>query len=198
VLGSADARRAAPPPAPAPQTALARRLRSMVSVSRAAAERRGARPVAEAAAELVRAELRFATAVVNLRRADDAFETVVVLGDEEARSLLLGQVTTWDSWAPLLAPRHQRCGAYWLPAGSHEWDESVAVWTPAASVDPRPDAWHPEDALLLPLRDAGSRLLGVLAVDEPLSGRRPTDEELDVLMAVADHAGLVMGLHPPI
>jgi HD-GYP domain-containing protein (c-di-GMP phosphodiesterase class II) len=32
----------------------------------------------------------------------------------------------------------------------------------------------------------------VLAVDEPLSGRRPTDEELTVLMAVADHAGLVV------
>jgi GAF domain-containing protein len=39
-------------------------------------------------------------------------------------------------------------------------------------------------------------LLGVLAVDEPLSGRSPTDEELGLLMAVADHAGFVLSLDP--
>jgi hypothetical protein len=37
----------------------------------------------------------------------------------------------------------------------------------------------------------------VLAVDEPLSGRRPTDDGLGVLMAVADHAGLVLSLAAP-
>jgi GAF domain-containing protein len=108
--------------------------------------------------------------------------------------MLLGQVSTWESWEPLLAPRHQRCGAYWLPAGSHAWDDSVPVWMPSSTPDPAPDAWLPQDALLLPLRDPQAKLLGVLAVDEPLSGRRPTDEELGVLMAVADHAGLVLSL----
>jgi putative nucleotidyltransferase with HDIG domain len=33
-------------------------------------------------------------------------------------------------------------------------------------------------------------VLGVVSVDQPLSGRRPDDAELTVLMAVADHAGL--------
>jgi GAF domain-containing protein len=192
-MGASD--RGVPSPAPSlptPETTLLRQLRSVIAVSRAAAEGRGMLPVLEAVAEMVRSELRFSTAVVNLRHPDDTFETVVVLGDEEARTVLLGQVTRWDSWAPLLAARHQRRGAYWLPAGSHEWDESMAVWTPAATADHSPDAWLPEDALMLPLRDRDGRLLGVLAVDEPLSGRRPTDEELTVLMAVADHAGLVM------
>jgi diguanylate cyclase (GGDEF)-like protein len=193
VLGSASERPDAPAPEPPPESAL---LRRVVGVTRTAVERRGPRPVLEEVADLVRSELRYATAVVNLRRGDDSFETVVVLGDEEARSLLLGQVSPWESWEPLLAPRHQRCGAYWLPAGSHEWDESVPVWMPQSTPDPAPDAWLPQDALLLPLRDPKERLLGVLAVDEPLSGRRPTDEELGVLMAVADHAGLVLSLDP--
>jgi hypothetical protein len=194
VLGTAGERVAAPAPEPAPETTL---LRRVVGVTRTAIERRGARPLLEQVAELVRAELRFATAVVNLRREDDSFETVVVLGDEEARSLLLGQVSTWESWQALLAPRHQRCGAYWLPAGSHTWDESVPVWTPPSTPDPATDAWLPQDALLLPLRDPMAKILGVLAVDEPLSGRRPTDDELGVLMAVADHAGLVLSLAAP-
>ena len=191
VLGAAGERPAAPAPEPPPESTL---LRRVVGVTRTAIERRGARPVLEQVADLVRSELRYATAVVNLRRRDDSFETVVVLGDEEARSMLLGQVSTWESWEQLLAPRHQRCGAYWLPAGSHEWDDSVPVWMPSSTPDPAPDAWLPQDALLLPLRDPQAELLGVLAVDEPLSGRRPTDAELGVLMAVADHAGLVLSL----
>jgi GAF domain-containing protein len=47
------------------------------------------------------------------------------------------------------------------------------------------------------MRDPMAKVLGVLAVDEPLRGRRPTDDELGVLMAVADHAGLVLSLAAP-
>ena len=192
VMGATGRTVPAPAPEPKRDPTLLRQLRSVIAVSRAAGEQRGMLPVLEAVAEMVRSELRFSTAVVNLRRPDDAFETVVVLGDVQARAALLGQVSAWDAWAPLLDACHERCGAYWLPAGSHEWDQSLTVWTPTASADPGPDSWLPEDALLLPLRDGDGKLLGVLAVDEPLSGRRPTDEELTLLMAIADHAGLVM------
>ena len=37
-----------------------------------------------------------------------------------------------------------------------------------------PDAWDPGDALLLPLRGTDGEVLGIVSVDEPLSGRRPT------------------------
>ena len=50
------------------------------------------------------------------------------------------------------------------------------------------DAWHPDDALFLPMRHSDGHLLGILSVDEPRHRPRPTDEELDVLVALADHA----------
>src|SRR5438045_9426148 len=34
--------------------------------------------------------------------------------------------------------------------------------------------------------------LGILSVDEPTSRRRPSDEELDVLVALAEHAALAV------
>ena len=46
--------------------------------------------------------------------------------------------------------------------------------------------------LLLPLRDSAGEILGVISVDQPLLGRRPTREEIGVLMAVVDHAGLAL------
>jgi HD-GYP domain-containing protein (c-di-GMP phosphodiesterase class II) len=46
--------------------------------------------------------------------------------------------------------------------------------------------------LLLPLRGSSHDVLGIVSIDQPLHGRRPGDEELAVLMAVADQAGLAV------
>src|SRR5581483_8639207 len=35
-------------------------------------------------------------------------------------------------------------------------------------------------------------LLGILSVDEPISGRRPSGDEIDVLVAVSEHAALAV------
>ena len=55
-----------------------------------------------------------------------------------------------------------------------------------------PDAWSAEDALFVPLRDSTGELIGVVSVDEPHTGRRPSDEQLDALVAIAGHAALAL------
>ena len=37
----------------------------------------------------------------------------------------------------------------------------------------------------MPLRDPKGLLIGVISVDEPATGRRPTDDEIDALVAIA-------------
>jgi HD-GYP domain-containing protein (c-di-GMP phosphodiesterase class II) len=44
--------------------------------------------------------------------------------------------------------------------------------------------------LLLPLRGQDGEILGALSVDQPASGRRPTDEQVAYLMSVVDHAAI--------
>jgi hypothetical protein len=141
----------------------------------------------------VRAEMHFQTVAVNL--VDDARTTVsvvAVLGDPEARAALLGTHGPWSDWDRVLQRRAARRGAFWLPAGSHEWSNAMPVWTSAATPAAHADSWHPEDMLLLPLRGADGEILAILSLDEPLSGMRPSDTDLDILMAVADHAGLTI------
>jgi HD-GYP domain-containing protein (c-di-GMP phosphodiesterase class II) len=46
--------------------------------------------------------------------------------------------------------------------------------------------------LLLPLRGASGEMLGIVSVDQPVLGRRPTEDELSVLMAVVDHGALAL------
>jgi diguanylate cyclase (GGDEF)-like protein len=174
---------------------LLRHLRGLLEISRAAASGRGALPMIESMAELIRGELQFQTVAVNLREGDDDdLRVVFVAGDEEARAALLGNVNPWATWHPLLDPAHDRLGASWLPAGSYDWDTSrdPNVYTPESARSLGPDAWDPEDMLLLPLRSATGEVLGVISVDEPLSGQRPTDDDVRVLMAIADHTALAI------
>jgi len=169
-------------------------LHGMLALSRAAASGEGVLPVLEALAQLIRAELSFQVVSINLL--DDSreeFRALVVEGDEEARRTLLGTSSPWSEWAELLtSDDHARQGAIWLPAGAYEWPDEPTFWTPAAAAAPDPDAWHPDDMLLLPLRGANGDVLGIVSIDQPLHGRRPDDPEVDVLMAVAAQAGLAV------
>jgi response regulator RpfG family c-di-GMP phosphodiesterase len=117
---------------------------------------------------------------------------VVVEGDPDARETLLGTSAPWSEWEDALAKAENIHGASWLRAGSYSWESSAPTWTAPGVAAPGRDAWHPEDMLLLPIRDASGEVLGVISVDQPLLGARPSHEEIAVLMAVADHAGLAL------
>jgi diguanylate cyclase (GGDEF)-like protein len=170
-----------------------RQLRSMLAVSRAAAAGGGPMPVLEALAETICRELSFGVVAVNLvDQRSQQLDVVIVKGDQEARETLLGTSSPWSEWEPLVEFAHESSGAIWLPAGTYEWEVGAAVWTPPSVAPPAPDGWHPEDMLLLPLRGSSGDVLGIVSVDQPVLGRRPTEEELSVLMAVADHAGLAL------
>jgi GAF domain-containing protein len=42
------------------------------------------------------------------------------------------------------------------------------------------------------MRDQRGLLLGIISVDEPVTGRRPTDDDLEVLVSLVDHAALAV------
>ena len=167
-------------------------LRSMLAVSRAAA---GGGPMAvlEALADTILSELAFQVVAVNLLDEQrERLEVVIVKGDPEARGALLGSSSPWSDWRALIESAAGPTGAIWLPAGTYKWDLESPVWTHSAVAPLASDGWHPEDMLLLPLRDGAGEVLGIVSVDQPLLGRRPTEEELGVLMAVVDHAGVAL------
>src|SRR4051794_29817532 len=149
-------------------------------------------PVLRTVARTTAACLGFGTAVINLYRpAWDDFHTVVVEGSEEAGRLLLGQSSTAEDWAPLLDERYERRGAYVLQ--DFDWSQDrMATYVPPIAASTDPDAWHADDALFVPLRSSAGEILGILSVDEPVSGRRPSNEELDLLVGVAAHAALAL------
>lgn len=169
-------------------------LRGLVEVTRLV---RAAGDVPELLAGIARVmseSLGYGTVAINVYRPEwDDFETTTVHGDDDARAALQGHVRRIEEWEPLLADRFNRRGAYVVPAGEFDWSTiSHDFYLPDVEGGVGEDAWHPLDALFVPLRHHDGTLLGILSVDEPASKKRPTDEELDVLVAFAEHAALAV------
>jgi diguanylate cyclase (GGDEF)-like protein len=138
--------------------------------------------------------LGFATVAVNLYRPEwDDFSITTVHGSPDVQERLLGDTRGWDVWDRVLDERFLRHGAYVIPHGVFDWDKLAPnSYVPELPRTEVPGAWHPEDALLVPLKHSDGHLLGILAVDEPVSRKQPTDDELDVLVALAAHAALAL------
>ncbi len=168
-------------------------LRGLLEVTRLLRAQEELPELLAAVARAIGQSLGYRTVAINLYRPEwDDFCVSTVHGNEEAREALVGRVRSGEDWEVLLADRFLRRGAYVVPSGAVNWSQMGASYIPPVERAKGPDAWDPEDALFVPLRHQAGHLLGIISVDEPASGLRPTDEELDVLVALADHAALAV------
>jgi PAS domain S-box-containing protein len=176
------------------QSTIFSRLRGLLEVTRLVRTGVELPELLSAIARTVSDSLAFRTVVINLyRREWDDFVVTTVYGSEEARKALLGQVRQVSAWDALLDSRFLQRGAYLLPSGEFDWTQHLdQTYTPDLPVSDDPNAWHPDDALFVPMRGVDGELLGVLSVDEPISGRKPAGDEIDVLVAVSEHAALAV------
>ncbi|MFN2594501.1 MAG: EAL domain-containing protein [Actinomycetota bacterium] len=171
-------------------------LRGLLDVTRLVGEASDLSNLLSAVARTISDSLGFQTVAINLYRpAFDDFCVTTVQGSEEARSSLLGTTNPAEVWEPLLDARFLHRDAYVIRAGELDWDAlELPRYVPESSPQAGEvsDAWTPEDSLMVTLKSTTGELLGILSVDEPMSGRAPTDEELDVLVALARHAALAV------
>jgi diguanylate cyclase (GGDEF)-like protein len=168
-------------------------LRGLVEVTRLLRAREDLPALLDAVARTIGESLGYRTVAVNLYRPEwDDFEVTTVYGNEEAKAVLLGNARPGEDWTVLLSERFERRGAYVVPSGAVDWDSLGPSYVPDGGRACHPDAWDPEDALFVPMRDQRGLLLGIISVDEPVSGRRPTDDDLEVLVSLVDHAALAV------
>ena len=170
------------------------RLRGLLHVTRAVRDETHLADVLDAVARTIAESLGYRAVVVNLYRPawNDFAVTTVYDHDPEGVAALMGTSADWESWQPLLDERFHHGGAYFIPRGEFDWTKDMVAHTPSFEPSDDPDAWHPEDALFAPLWDSDGSILGIISVDEPLSGRKPSEEDMQVLSAVAGHAALAI------
>lgn len=139
--------------------------------------------------------LGFGVVVTNLyRRAWDDYVVITVYGDPEARETLLGCTYERGFFEPVLTEQFDCEGAYVVTQGSYDWSahHPGVRFVPEGDAAAPDERWHREDEIFVPFHSSSGELLGVFCVGEPVSGRRPTREELRTLVAVVDQAGIAV------
>lgn len=151
--------------------------------------------VLESVADTIHQTAGYATVALNVfRLAWDDYKAVLVIGTPESRAALQGTTTSRAAIEQLSAVQRGRLpGVFFLTAESTEWTRFETVWTPELDRSDDPEAWQSEDGLVVMLSDADGEPLAFVSVDEPVSGLRPTDEELRVLRAICSHAAQALG-----
>ncbi|HZY44133.1 MAG TPA: GAF domain-containing protein [Anaerolineae bacterium] len=85
--------------------------------------------------------------------------------------------------------------SYYVPLEKREAADTLDVYMAPGgdlSLVRVPGMWHPEDLLITPLRGSGDRILGLLSVDEPASGRLPDRATIEALELFANQAAIAV------
>src|SRR5262249_25015669 len=94
----------------------------------------------------------------------------------------------------LLRPEFRLGRAYFISyEHSEAWTEDLKSAT-NLSLDRvlSPGDWHAEDALLVPLTSTTGEFLGLLSVDDPIDGRRPTRATIETVGIFANQAAIAI------
>jgi diguanylate cyclase (GGDEF)-like protein len=179
---------------PTPHLQQLSRLRGFLEVTRLVRSENELDELLAAIARAISSSLGFATVAVHLYRpAWDDFAVTTVHGSADACERLTGDTRDRTLWEPLLQERFVHDGAYLIPHGEIDWATyAPGSYVPEGEPGDDPGSWHPEDALFVPLRHSDGHLIGILSVDQPTSGLTPTSEELEILVAMADHAAIAV------
>ncbi len=165
-----------------------KRLRGFLQVTRLVRGEEELSLLLDEMAAAISDALGFRLVVVHMYRpAWDDFEATTVHGDEPRTRRAAGADQRLGAVVAALDDRFLRGGAYFVPRGRTD-----AADLPSISSTEDPNTWHPDDQLIVPLRHSQGQLVGILSVHDPVSGRVPGGDELDILSAMAEHAALAI------
>ena len=155
-------------------------------------EPRGRAAVLETLASGIEAEAGFTSIVLNLFRPDsDDYEVIVMRGPEALHDGLGGVELSRDSWMRLLSSKYERFGAYFIPEGEGDWGDAP-MYEPPEDAGEGENRWRKGDALFALIRGSNGSVVGIVSVDTPKDGQRPTDRQILVLTTLCSQAGAAL------
>jgi PAS domain S-box-containing protein len=115
--------------------------------------------------------------------------------NEQARAVLDGAVYEWQEVKKLMNEQFRFGQCYFIPAGMIDWDKDFSGPTYNAIEAPSDqtgaeDVWQPDDALFVRIELRGGDIAGLMWVDAPLDGKRPTPDVLRALEIFANQAAI--------
>ncbi len=133
----------------------------------------------------------FGMAVVNHRLSSGDLAVGAVTGPDDVKAALTGKVYPRAAMDRLLA-RSDAWGSLRFNPQDRFENEEVPQWVPDTPASDDPDAWQPWDMLLAPMWADDGDLIGVISVDEPPGGKRPSPQVCELLEIFALQASIAI------
>ena len=94
----------------------------------------------------------------------------------------------------ILTEEYRQGACYFYPFQKRDdWITDVQTYATLPDVEEwREGQWHPDDMLVAPLRSTTGQLLGVISVDDPMNGRRPSQSTMEALAIFANQGSLAV------
>lgn len=86
----------------------------------------------------------------------------------------------------LTQERFRISNSYFIPEGTIDLPSQYVATFLNAALDDEPDAWRPDDILIVPIYNPSREMVGYISVDAPRSGKRPRLEDVQILELIAD------------
>ncbi len=94
-----------------------------------------------------------------------------------------------EELAALIQEQFRISGTYYIPYEARATFEGRFRYVLGPGDPPRtPGRWHPQDILIVPLRDSRGEIIGYISVDEPADGLQPTRATVEQLELFANQA----------
>ncbi|PAW99882.1 hypothetical protein CKQ60_21865, partial [Acinetobacter baumannii] len=81
--------------------------------------------------------------------------------------------------------------AFFIPEGEGEWGDEP-MYDPPEDPGEGENRWRKGDALFAPMRCRNGDVLGIVSVDEPIDGQRPTARQILKLTSICKQAGVAL------
>jgi diguanylate cyclase (GGDEF)-like protein len=136
----------------------------------------------------------FREASVYLREAGGDFSVHATVGEfPKFDQMLFERPVPVHIWEQLFLEKHQIGSSYFIDHRRHEWTEEQLHYLPELDLGSRrPDEWHSNDDLFVPLYDKDHELMGVLDLFDPSDRQIPTLELVKSLEVFATHAAVAI------
>ncbi len=133
----------------------------------------------------------FGMAVVNHRVPSGEFAVVAIAGPTEVQEALMGALSPREEMERALASADEWGSLRFTPQERFE-ETDAAQWVPDTPASDDPGAWQPRDMLLAPMWADDGDLIGVISVDEPPGGTRPSPQVCELLEIFALQASIAI------
>lgn len=86
----------------------------------------------------------------------------------------------------LTQERFRISNSYFIPEGTIDLPSQYIATFLDSAMEDEPDAWRPNDMLIVPIYNPSREMIGYISVDAPRSGKRPRLEDVQILELIAD------------